>query len=138
MHYRSTQDSTKSISKIVPFEDPIYDGMTMIFFARDHIMECNTLTIDAMVEDKKGPVIFNFTGEEKSIELDALDREIDCYYLDGEFKIKGIAGVTGPYEGWFSKDEQRVPVYAKMKVFVGSVKLELDSWKNWLAVPDKE
>lgn len=45
--------------------------------------------------------------------------------------IKGIAGITGPFKGWFAADKQRVPLKAELKVFVGSVKVELEDWKGW-------
>jgi hypothetical protein len=65
------------------------------------------------------------------VRITALDSPIDCYYIDGEIKTKGIAGVTGPYKGWFAADGQRPPIKAELKVFIGSVKVELEEWKKW-------
>ena len=131
MNYRSVEDSTKFINKETYYENILYDGLSLIFFARGNVGRNEPDTLQIMVEDKRGPVIMNFTDIESTVEIGALDDELSCYYLEGELLVKGIAGVSGPYEGWFSRDSQRVPLYAKMKVFVGSVTIELEEWKNW-------
>ena len=51
--------------------------------------------------------------------------------VEGTFHIKGIAGVTGDYKGWFTLDERRVPLKALMKVFIGNVVVELEAWEKW-------
>jgi hypothetical protein len=38
--------------------------------------------------------------------------------------------LTGDFEGWFSNDEARVPILAKMKVILGSITIELMRWKR--------
>jgi hypothetical protein len=54
-------------------------------------------------------------------------------HFDGTANWTGVYGLTGSFEGWFSDDAARVPIKAKMKVYIGSVTLELQSWKrgNW-------
>ena len=45
--------------------------------------------------------------------------------------MKGIAGVTGPFKGWFARDRQRPPLRALLKVFIGNVEVELEKWEGW-------
>ena len=52
-------------------------------------------------------------------------------YLDGTLPMKGIAGVTGPFKGWFAVDKQRLPLKANLEVWIGSVTVELEKWENW-------
>jgi hypothetical protein len=37
------------------------------------------------------------------------------------------------FEGWFSDDDARIPIRAKMKVIIGKVDIQLVRWKraNW-------
>lgn len=42
-----------------------------------------------------------------------------------------IGILNGDFEGWFSTDNRRVPLAARMKVFVGSVYIELEKWVKW-------
>ena len=121
----------KNINRKVPFEKRLIDGITMIFYARSKINKIGQETITTFIEDKKGPVSFNFTGSKEKVEIDNYDGKINSYFLNGEIFVKGIAGVTGPYKGWFSSDRQRVPVKARLKVFIGSVSIELEKWENW-------
>ena len=71
----------------------------------------------------------NFTGEKEDVK--ARGKKVEGYYLDGKMKFVGIAGVKDDFKGWFSQDPQGVPLHAKMKAIVGSVKLNLQWWKNW-------
>jgi hypothetical protein len=50
--------------------------------------------------------------------------------FDGRADFVGIFGLTGGFEGWFSNDEARVPIMAKMKVLIGSVTIELMRWNR--------
>jgi hypothetical protein len=45
-------------------------------------------------------------------------------------EFSGIYGLTGPFEGWFSNDDARVPIRANMEVMLGSVKVELIGWNR--------
>jgi len=125
------KDTTKTIRKNVPFDVPIRDGTSMIFYARNNAHRNHKDTLYSIYEAEVDKVVLNFTGKNEEITL-INNEKIPSHYVDGELLIKGIAGVTGPYSGWFSTDSQRVPLKAYLKVFIGSVKVELESWKNWL------
>jgi hypothetical protein len=66
----------------------------------------------------------------ESVLIDAVDYEIDCRRLDGKTDFVSVYGLTGDFEGWFSNDEARVPILAKMKVILGSVTIELMAWNR--------
>jgi N-acetylglucosamine kinase-like BadF-type ATPase len=57
-------------------------------------------------------------------------------YFRGNSNWTGIYGLTGAFEGWFSDDDARVPIRAKMRVYVGNVLIELVRWEaEWLDAP---
>jgi hypothetical protein len=58
---------------------------------------------------------------------------VKTYYLSGSADWKALYGLGGKFEGWFSADEARVPIFAKMNVYIGNIEIELKSWKrnNW-------
>jgi hypothetical protein len=72
----------------------------------------------------------NFKREHTSVEVDAIDYPVDVIGFDGHADFVGIFGLTGGFEGWFSNDEARVPILAKMKVLIGSVTIELMKWSR--------
>lgn len=133
MHVNMTsmKDPSKTIIEDIPLEEHVLDGATMIYYARANVHSTETDTLTSFFEAKKGKVFINFKGENDLVEIDALKKPLKTYYLDGIVKMKGIAGLTGPYKGWFSQDTQRPPLKAELKVFVGSVNIELEEWKNW-------
>ena len=79
----------------------------------------------------------DFTGERTSVEVDAIEYPVDVIGFEGEANFVGIFGLTGGFEGWFSNDEARVPILAKMKVIIGSVTIELMKWKREGWTPPK-
>jgi hypothetical protein len=64
------------------------------------------------------------------VEIDALDYEIRTVHFQGEANWTGVYGITGKFDGWFSDDEARVPIRAKMKLYVGNADIELVRWKR--------
>jgi hypothetical protein len=127
----NVKDTSETIYKNVPLDDRILDGTSLIMFARAHAHTEEQDTLLSIYEAKIGKIAINFTSENDDVKL-ANDTKVSSHFVDGMILLKGIAGVTGPYKGWFSTDRQRVPLKAELKVFIGSVKVELESWKNWL------
>ncbi|MGP8328771.1 MAG: DUF3108 domain-containing protein [Methanosarcinaceae archaeon] len=126
-------DTTNTIQRQIPIDEKIQDGMSLIFFARGNIHKPSKHLVTAFYEAKKGKVFMQMKGAAKKLKIDVLRQEVDTFSIKGETHLKTIAGLTGRYEGWFATDPQVPPLYAKLKVFIGNVKVELESWKNWSA-----
>jgi hypothetical protein len=125
------KDPAKTIKKSVPFQKTILDGTSLIYYARKNAISTKTDTAIAFFESEQGEVVINFKGKKGRIKISALDSSVESYYVDGKMNTIGIAGVSGPFKGWFAVDEQRIPLKVELKVFVGSVKVELEEWKEW-------
>jgi hypothetical protein len=106
------------------------DGLSLFFFARDQLYSSRTQTIPAIVKEKKVNTMIDFVGKRRSLEYDLVDYPVDVIGFEGEMEFTGIFGLTGDFEGWFSNDEARVPILAKMKVILGSVTIELMAWNR--------
>jgi len=124
-------DSTKSIDRVIEMHDRLIDGIALIYDTREQVNRKNHYSRTTFFEDNTGDVELIATGRTEPVEIDTLDQPIESWLLEGNIHIKGIAGVTGPYKGWFSADETRVPVFAELKVFIGNVKVELEDWEKW-------
>jgi hypothetical protein len=109
---------------------PYNDGLSIFFFARDHLMDNKKLTVPCVVMEKKTTMRLDFKTQPSSVEIDAIDYPVDVVHFDGSADFVGIFGLTGDFEGWFSNDVARVPIMAKMKVIIGSVTIELMEWKR--------
>ncbi len=117
-------DSTTS----APYE--YQDGLSMLYYARMHSGENETVNIPCFVKEKKENTVINFYPHVTSVTIDAVNYPIACTHLDGNMNFISIFGLTGYFEGWFSADDAAVPIVAKMKVIIGNIRVELKSWKR--------
>ncbi len=106
------------------------DGLSLFFFARSRVRYKHTVTVPTIIQEQKVSTFLNFMNEHTTEEIDAVDYPIDVVHFDGRADFVGIFGMTGEFEGWFSNDEARVPILAKMKVLIGNVRIELMKWKR--------
>ncbi len=129
--FSNTADPNYKRHVTLPLPEPVYDGISMAFFARGHIHEQKTDSVTAFLDDNLGRVALHFRGKGEAIQIKGLSKKIPTYFIDGTILMKGIAGVTGPFKGWFAQDAQRPPLRAYLKVFVGNVIVELEKWERW-------
>ena len=127
----NTEDTTEVIVKQLPLDERLQDGMSLVFYARGNVHLQKKKKLTAFYEAQKGKLDINIRGKKRKIQIAAINSSLPAYELDGKAHFKAIAGFGGYYRGWFSTDNQRVPLKAEMKVFVGKVKIELEKWKNW-------
>lgn len=109
------------------------DGLSLFYYARMRTGRKASFNTPVFINEKGEKTIIRCYDKPEPIEIDAVDYKINCVYLDGETEFKGIFGLTGYFEGWFSNDEHAVPIYAKMSVIIGNITVELKEWKkkNW-------
>jgi len=104
------------------------DGLSLFYFARAKLFSGEKLNIPTLIKEQKVSTYIDFKGEHASVDLDAVDYPVDVVRFEGNMDFVGIYGLTGGFEGWFSNDDARVPIQAKMKVIIGSVTVELMKW----------
>ena len=106
------------------------DGLSLLFYARAFALQHFTDKVPVLIYRTKATTTINFGVKEEAQEIDAVKYPVKTMKLDGETGFTGIFGLTGGFEGWFSKDWAAVPIYAKMHVLIGSVSVELIKWKK--------
>jgi hypothetical protein len=109
------------------------DGSSILYAARALINSKKTIKLPTVIMGDTATTVVNFRGTKQATDIDAVKYPVSTVYFDGTANWTGVYGLTGGFEGWFSDDAARVPIKAKMKVYIGSVTLELQSWKrgNW-------
>ena len=127
-----TADGVTSLSEkdTVVITGPSQDGMSLFFFAREYVLNPWKVDVPTYMDTQEAETRIRFTGKRESVKIEAVPYPIETVYVDGVADFVGVFGVTGEYEGWFSNDEARIPIFAKMKVILGSVKLELVKWNR--------
>jgi hypothetical protein len=109
---------------------PHQDGLSLFYYARAKVRNRHSENIPSVVSEQIGNTFIDFRNEVKEEEIDAVDYPVDVVYFEGKAEFVGIFGLTGEFEGWFSNDVARVPILAKMKVLIGSIRIELIGWKR--------
>jgi hypothetical protein len=120
----------KESSKTVEIKKHFNDGSSLLFAARALLFSKKSYRMPTVIMEEPVSTIINFSGKRESTEIDAVSYPVKTVYFNGDADWTGIYGLSGRFEGWFSDDAARVPIKAKMKVYVGSVTLELKSWKR--------
>jgi len=123
--------SDEAKTDYLPIKPNMIDGISLIFYARSHVHELHADTVSTFIENTSGDVVFNFKNESQITETDELPDGVNAVYFKGQLNIKGIAGVSGPFEAYFSRDASRVPLLSYLEVFVGHVTITLEKWKGW-------
>ena len=101
------------------------DGLSLFYYARQHASEKKQIKIPTFVDTNEVTTNINFGIEHSDEDIDAVNYPIDVMKLDGRADFVGVFGLTGGFEGVFSNDVAGIPITARMKVILGSVKVEL-------------
>lgn len=113
------------------------DGSSLFFLARQMLKSKKTIKVPTIIMDDTVSTSINFVGKEETVEIDAVNYPIKTVYLSGTANWTGIYGLSGKFEGWFSDDEARIPIRAKMKLYVGNANIELVKWSRGSWQPPK-
>ncbi|MFZ1978306.1 MAG: DUF3108 domain-containing protein [Bacteroidota bacterium] len=106
------------------------DGLSLFFYARGNACREKEEYVPTCIDSKEVKTYINFLNEREKVEIDSAQYPIDCVHFEGRADFTGIFGLTGGFEGWFSNDRACIPIKAKMNVILGSVKIDLLSWKR--------
>ncbi|MFC2130857.1 DUF3108 domain-containing protein [Bacteroidota bacterium] len=129
-------NSKKLIRKKVFFDETFItdqkycDGLSLFFFARQFTQLEKVIKIPTIIDRDTVFTVINFKNKKTISEIGAVNYDIKTVYFNGKADWTGIYGMTGEFEGWFSDDEASVPIRAKMKVYIGSIDIELVKWKR--------
>ncbi|MGA9363345.1 MAG: DUF3108 domain-containing protein [Bacteroidota bacterium] len=113
------------------------DGLSLLYFARGNVGSGLKTVVHTFIKEKKGRTYFDFTNETDDQEIDSVSYHVDVLQFEGEANWVGMFGLTGGFKGWFSNDDARVPIVARMKVIIGSVKVQLQDWKREGWIPPR-
>ncbi|MDX1638816.1 MAG: DUF3108 domain-containing protein [Balneolaceae bacterium] len=118
-------------SDTLRLEEPATSGHLILLWARLFAGTDKTYRMNVYTAKEKGTLVSqNFTGKEKKKVAAFDNREVDTYYSRGSALVAGPFGFSGDFEIWFMDNELRVPVEARLKVFLGHVKAHLIEYRR--------
>lgn len=138
-HFKSTATSEK---KTIKTPGQVQDLISAFYYARtldfEHAAVGDTFLINCYLDDETFPMVIKYSGKEKIKTKLGTFRCIvfKPYLLEGRvFKEK--EGMTV----WVTDDKNKIPVRAQAEILVGSVKMDITSYKglaNPLALVSKK
>ncbi len=112
-----------------------YDALGLLMLARTFRTANSTIIAPTLNEFAVHETEMTFTNQFEDIEVTACDTPIRSRRIEGFARWVGnsFAGMKGPFTGWISDDEASIPLRAEIKIFLGSIVLELESTnrKDW-------
>jgi len=134
---KSTTTPEVWIDTTLALRKGIQDGLSILFYARGWAGTGKKVDAPCFVNDKLVSAKVQFPTKVGETDIDVLDYDIAVTKVFGSTDFVSVFGLTGDFEGYFSSDEARIPIVAKLNVVIGSVKLELKQWKRSGWTPPK-
>ena len=106
------------------------DGLSLFYAARLNSFENKNYNVPIFINENQNSVKYSFNINKDVVNIDLVDYDISVIKIAGQADFTGVFGLTGEFVGWFSDDDYRVPIKAQFNVLIGSVTLELSSYKK--------
>lgn len=121
--YYKEEDNTRDT---LDLEEPATAGHVIFFFSRLFAGSDQPSTLKVYVGKKKGAIHFQNPTEVETRKYAAFDKPVQTYLTRGTTEnIAGPFGFSGDFRAWFLNDELRVPLEARVKVFLGNAIIKL-------------
>ena len=126
---KSLKDTSVYLSELTKLQD----GLSLFYNARLKSFSNKNYKVPVFINEKQSSLRYSFNMNRDVISDDIADYDISVIKVAGVADFVGVFGLTGEFIGWFSDDDARVPVKYQFNVTIGSISLELVSYKkkNW-------
>jgi hypothetical protein len=108
------------------------EGPSLFFFARCLSGRLGTTNVPTLVGGQLATTELTFGGEKEILDLGEAGTPVRVRKFLGVAHWQGgtEAGLQGDFTGWISDDDAAVPILAEVRVLLGSIRLELESWSR--------
>ena len=112
----------EKIEKILPRFTQ--DSTSLLYFARGLVSNNVGGSTAVVIDEEYNYGHINYIDETE--EVDVGEKEIDAIKIFARAEFEGVAGMSGDAWGWFSPDDQAVPLVGKIDIIVGSITVQLE------------
>ncbi len=111
-------------------EEPASSGHITFMMSRLSAGTDTTVKVPIYLNREMKYLTATHTTETEMRDYDAFPEEIETYYTSGETDIDGPFGFSGQFEAWYRSGDLRIPVEARVKVWLGNAKIKLIDYKK--------
>lgn len=107
----------------------VHDALTFVSILRDSAHAENPYEFDILIDRTVEKIRINSPKKKEKLDVRAFDNETEAYHITGVIDFTAIHGLTREYQSWISTDKQRIPLKARVRIGIGSVKIELEEYE---------
>jgi len=129
--YKDREDGSISdveIDTLNP-EKYVHDALTFISILRDSAHTENYYELDMLIDREIQTLRVEPPGGREKIDVRAFNEEREAFHTSGVLEFEGIHGLSRRYQTWISTDDRRIPVKARVRIAIGSVKIRLEEYE---------
>ena len=112
--------------------EEIYDALGIFMMMRCLSSSGFKVTLQNIVDFNVKTTEINFSGNQKNVKVAGFEKSVSALQFSGKanWEGKAWAGVTGNFTGWISDDLAAIPLKVQIKIFLGSITLELEKYQR--------
>jgi hypothetical protein len=112
--------------------EEIYDALGIFMMMRCLSASGFKVTLQNIVDYNIKTTELSFPGKQKKVKVSGCEESVTALKFLGKANWEGRAwaGVTGNFNGWISADGAAIPLKVKIKIFLGSITLELEKYQR--------
>ncbi len=126
---RKETDGPLIAGDTLSLDEPSICGPAFFYLSRIYAGTKKNTSIPIYINQKKDSIQLRNKGKQDKMQVDAFgDKPIKVYESTGNAAFNGPFGFHGKFTAWFSEDSLHVPVATNLRVWIGSVKVRLESY----------
>lgn len=106
------------------------DGLSLLYRARMDSFTTENFLIPVFMNESETSVSYYFSSLKEEVFISLFDFDVKTIRCNGVTNFEGVFGLGGEFAGWFSADDMRIPIRSQLNVVIGSITLELNSFKR--------
>lgn len=127
---RKTVGERPVLRDSLTYSGDLYDAIGTFMMIRCLSASGFNITLNNIIDFKICQTHLNFSGAADTIKVAAFDELQNGWEFSGraDWVGKAYGGVSGPFRGWISQDAAAIPLKVKVKIFLGSITIELEDF----------
>ncbi len=112
-------------------DQPSDGGPAVMYYSRLFAGTDQEKVYPIYIDNEQSEIRMNFSSETVSYSSPAFpDEQVRAYIMDGYAGFDGPFGFSGNFAGMFKNDELRIPLEARVSIWVGSVRVRLTKYER--------
>lgn len=129
---RKKSDGPLIAGDTLPLNKPSICGPAFFYLSRIYAGTRKNVSIPIYINQKKDSIQLFNDDKQTKMQINAFgDKPIKVFVSNGDAGFNGPFGFHGKFTAWFDEDSLHVPVATNLHVWIGNVKVRLESYSAY-------